>query len=159
MDEGAQQNRSRVVVAIVLGCGLLAAVLIVILAGGGGESEAAAADPECVEQWNDDEAIVAYGIHQFNGHGYERVQVLRITREAKPTDSESGLCAVVFAAQNLDPEPGARAQVLLDGKWTGIENLGNVDEQEIARLQTDAFGEVNASLTTDGRIAPNDGEG
>ena len=63
----------------------------------------------------DDEAMVAFGLHQFNGHGYERVEVLRVTQDGKPTDSESGICAVVFAARNLDPEPGARAQVQVDG--------------------------------------------
>jgi hypothetical protein len=156
VDEGAQQNRSRLIVAAVLGVGLLAAVLVVVLTGGGDESKAEAADTECVDDWNSDESMLAFGLHQFQGHGYERVEVLRLTQEAKPTTSEDGICAVVFAARNLDPEPGARAQVLLDGKWTGIENLGNVDDQEIAQLQADAFARVNASLTTDGRIEPND---
>ena len=159
MDEGAQESRSRLIVAAVLAVGLVAAVLVVVLAGGGGGSDAEAADSECIDDWNDDEAMISYGLHQFNGHGYERVEVLRITQDAKPTESESGICAVVFAAQNLDPEPGARAQVLVDDQWTGIESLGNVDEQEICRLQTDAFGRVNASLAADGRLSSNDPEG
>ena len=159
MDEEAQESRSRLIVAAVLAVGLAAAVVVVILAGGGGGSSAEAADTECIESWNDDEAMVAFGLHQFSGHGYERVQVLRLTEEAKPTTSEDGLCAAVFAAQNLDPEPGARVQVLVDGKWSGIESLGNVDDREIAQLQSDAFGQVNASLTRDGRLVANDGEG
>jgi hypothetical protein len=154
-----EHSRSRLIVIAVFAVGLVAAVLVVVLAGGGSESTAEAADSECVEDWNDDEAMVAFGLHQFNGHGYERVQVLRVTQEAKPTDSEDGICAVVFAAQNLDPEPGARAQVLVDGKWTGVESLGNVDEQEIAQLQSDAFSRVNASLSTDGRLTPNESAG
>jgi hypothetical protein len=157
--EGPPENRSRLIVAIVLGFGLVAAVLVVVLAGGGDESKAEAADSECVDDWNGDESMVAFGLHQFNGHGYERVEVLRVTQEAKPTDSEDGICAVVFAARNLDPEPGARAQVLVDDQWTGIENLGNVDDQEIAQLQADAFSRVNASLTTDGRLTPANVEG
>ena len=40
----------------------------------------------------------------------------------------------------------------VDGKWSGIESLGNVDDREIAQLQSDAIGQVNASLTTDGRL-------
>ncbi|HEX6115674.1 MAG TPA: hypothetical protein VFY99_01150 [Solirubrobacterales bacterium] len=165
MDEGpepserAGQDRPRLIVAAVLAVGLVAAVLVVVLAGGGGESDAEAADTECVDAWNDDEAMLAFGLHQFSGHGYERVEVLRVTEDGKPTSAESGTCAVVFAARALDPEPGARAQVLVDGKWTGIESLGNVDDREIAKLQAEAFARVNASLTTDGRIAPSEAQG
>lgn len=159
MDEAPDQSRTRLIVAAVLAVGLVAAVLVVVLAGSGGETETEEADAQCVEDWNNDEAMVAFGLHQFNGHGYERVEVLRVTQDGKPTDSESGICAVVFAARNLDPEPGARAQVQVDGKWTGIESLGNVDDQEIAGLQADAFSRVNASLSTDGRITPAQTEG
>jgi hypothetical protein len=152
--EQPEQNRTRLLVAIVLTAGLAIAVLVVVLAGAGGsETDAAEADPECIDDWNDDEAMVAYGLHQFNGHGYERVEVLRVTPDAKPTTGEGGICAVVFAAQNLDPEPGARAQILQDGRWTGIESLGNVDDQEIAQLQADAFSRVNASLAGDGTLS------
>jgi hypothetical protein len=155
VDEGSDRRRARIIVAIVLGAGLLVAVLVVVLAGSGGDgSEAAAADPECIDEWNGDETMLAFGLHQFSGHGYERVQVTRVTPDGEPTDSEDGLCAVIFAARALDPEPGARAQVLQDDKWTGLENLGNVDDQEIAKLQSDAFAAVNASLTTDGRLSP-----
>lgn len=154
-EPGAEQSRTRLFVAAVLAIGLVVAALVVVLAGSGGDGgDPAAADAECVEGWNDDEAMVAFGLHQFSGHGYERVEVLRLTSEGKPTDAEGGLCAVVFAARALDPEPGARAQVLLDGKWTGLESLGNIDDQEIAKLQADAFAGVNASLATDGRITP-----
>jgi hypothetical protein len=154
VDEGADRSRTRLFVAAVLAVGLVVAVLVVVLAGSGGDDGAAAeADAQCIEDWNDDEAMVAFGLHQFSGHGYERVEVLRLTSEGKPTDAETGLCAVVFAARALDPEPGARAQVLVDDKWTGLETLGNIDDAEIAKLQADAFTGVNASLTTDGRIA------
>jgi hypothetical protein len=155
VDEGSDQRRTRIFVAVVLGVGLLIAVLVVVLAGsGGGDTEAAAADQACVDDWNGDETMLAFGLHQFSGHGYERVQVVRLTPDGKPTDSEDGLCAVIFAARALDPEPGARAQVLQDDKWTGIENLGNVDDAEVAKLQSDAFAAVNASLTGEGRLAP-----
>jgi len=159
VDEGGHESRSRLIVAAVLVVGLVAAVLVVVLAGAGDDSQAEAADSQCVQEWNDDEEAIAFGLHQFSGHGYERVEVLRLTEEGKPTESESGLCAVVFAARSLDPEPGSRAQVLDDGRWTGIETLGNVDEREIARLQTDAFARVNASLEVEGRLTANDTEG
>jgi hypothetical protein len=154
VDEGADQSRARLFVAAVLAVGLVVAVLVVVLAGSGGGGGPAEADAQCIEDWNDDEAMVSFGLHQFSGHGYERVEVLRVTSEGKPTDSETGLCAVVFAARALDPEPGARAQVLVDGKWAGLESLGNIDDAEIAKLQADAFAGVNASLSTDGRITP-----
>jgi hypothetical protein len=154
VDEATGQNRTRALVAAILAGGLLIAILIVVLAGSSGGDTAEAADAECIDAWNDDEAMIGFGQHQFNGHGYERVEVLRVTEEGEPTDSADGLCAVVFAARALDPEPGARAQVLVDDKWAGLESLGNVDEREIAKLQSDAFADVNASLTTDGRLAP-----
>ena len=153
----SDQNRTRVFVAAVLGAGLVVAVLVVVLAGSGGDSEAAAADPACIDQWNGDDVMLAYGQHQFNGHGYERVQVTRVTRDGKVTESEDGLCAVVFAARALDPEPGARAQVFLDGKWTGFEALGNISDEQIAELQANAFSNVNASLTTDGQLQAAEG--
>jgi hypothetical protein len=154
--EQPEQNRTRLFVAIVLTVGLVIAVLVVVLAGaGGGGTDAPEADADCIEAWNEDEARVAFGLHQFNGHGYERVEVLRVTPDAKPATGDGGICAVVFAARNLDPEPGARAQVLVDDKWTGIESLGNVDDQEIAQLQADAFARVNASLATDGTLSAN----
>lgn len=157
--EGHERNRTRLFVAAVLGAGLIVAVLVVVLAGAGGSgTDVAEADPECVDAWNEDESMIAFGVHQFSGHGYARVEVLRVDSNARPVTGDGGTCAVVFAARNLDPEPGARAQVLLDGKWTGVENLGNVDDREIAKLQADAFGRVNASLTTDGRLAPAEGD-
>ena len=150
-------RRSRLVVAIVLGAGLVAGILIAVLAGGGG-GDAATADAACIEDWNADETMVAFGQHQFSGHGYERVQVLRVTDAGVPIDSESGMCAVVFAARALDPEPGARAQVLLDGRWTGFESLTDPPgDDEIAALQADAFSQVNASLTTEGRLTATSG--
>lgn len=154
MSEGPDQRRTRLYVAAVLAGGLLVAVLVVVLAGSGSGDSAEEADAECIEQWNDDEAIVAFGQHQFDGHGYERVEVLRVSEEGEPTEGGTGFCAVVFAARALDPEPGARAQVLIDGKWAGLESLGNVDEREIAELQSDAFAAVNASLSTDGTLVP-----
>ena len=138
--------------AVVLTAGLAVAVLVVVLAGGGGASEGGDADARCLDAWNGDQTAVGYGVHQFNGHGYDRVQVLRVDDTGAPTESEDGLCAVVFAAGQLDPEPGARAQVQLDGAWTGFEELSNADNRTIGELQSDAVAEANASLTTDGRL-------
>ena len=151
-EAGPTGERTRLYVLAVLAVGLLVGVLVVVLAGSGGGDDADTADAACVEEWNNDQTMVAFGQHQFGGHGYERVEVLRVSEEGVPTDSDSGLCAVVFAATALDPEPGARAQVQLDGTWTGFESLGKVTEAQIGKLQSDATAAVNASLTADGRI-------
>ena len=154
-EDAPAPNRSRLYVAAILSIGLLAGIIVVVLAGSGDEDAGAAADAACVEDWNADQTMVAFGQHQFGGHGYERVEVLRVDDAGLPTKSEGGNCAVVFAARALDPEPGARAQVLLDGTWTGFESLGGkITEEQIATLQADAFSAVNANLSADGRLAP-----
>lgn len=154
--ESATPNRARIYVAAVLAVGLTVAVAVVVLAGSRG-SDATTADARCIEAWNSDQTMIAFGQHQFGGHGYERVEVLRVTEDGRPADAENGLCAVVFAARALDPEPGARAQVQLDGRWTGFESLGQVTEQQISELQADAFAAVNANLTAEGRLTPTAG--
>jgi hypothetical protein len=151
VEAGSDPRRARVYVAAILAAGLAVAVAVVLLTGREA-SGAPEADPECVEAWNDDTAATAYGQHQFDGHGYELVQVLRVTDAGAPTDSDDGLCAVVFAATELDPEPGARAQVLLEGRWTGFEELTGVGDRDIGELQSDALAGTNASLTTSGTL-------
>jgi hypothetical protein len=152
LEAASDPRRARLYVAAVLTAGLAVAVLVVVLAGGGGASEGGDADARCLEAWNADQTAVGYGQHQFNGHGYDRVQVLRVDDSGAPTEDDDGLCAVVFAAGQLDPEPGARAQVLLKGTWTGLEALSGTNNRTIGELQSDAVAEANASLTTDGRL-------
>lgn len=137
--------------------GLAGAVAVVLLTGGGGETEANEPDAACVEAWNGDPAATAYGQHQFDGHGYDRVQVLRVSEAGAPTESPEGLCAVVFAATDIDPEPGARAQVLLEERWTGFEELQGVGDRDIGQLQSDAVAGANASLSTAGALVPQGG--
>lgn len=162
-DEGSapppapDSRRAAIYAAGVLLAGLAVVVVVVLLSGSDGSGEGGAADPACVEDWNSDRTQVAFGQHQFGGHGYERVQVLRVDGKGVPSDAENALCAVVFAATELDPEPGARAQVLLDGAWTGFESLSGVDERAIGRLQSDAVAGTNASLTSEGELVPQSG--
>ena len=95
---------------------LIAIVAVVALAGGGGDDERAEAPPECVRAWNSDPAAVAFGRHNYNGHGYEGALVTYLTDEAEEVDSaELGRCAVIFPAQALDPEPIAAGEVLQGG--------------------------------------------
>jgi hypothetical protein len=158
MNEGAGQprapdsRRAAIYAAGVLLAGLAVVIVVVLLAGSDDGREAGAADPACIEAWNSDETAVAFGEHQFGGHGYERVEVLRVDARGAPSDAEDAMCAVVFAAGELDPEPGARAQVLLDGTWTGFESLGGVDDRAIGQLQSDAVAGTNARLTAEGSL-------
>lgn len=151
-------RRAAIYAAGVLLAGLVVVVVVVVVLGGSdGGAESGAADPACIEDWNSDETAVGFGQHQFGGHGYERVQVLRVDAQGEPSDAEDALCAVVFAAAELDPEPGARAQVLLNGSWTGFETLGGVNDRAIGQLQSDAVAGTNASLSSEGELAPRSG--
>lgn len=149
--QGTDSRRAALYAAGVLLFGLAVVVVVVVLSGADG-GDPGAPDPACLEAWNSDETAVAFGQHQFGGHGYERVQVLRVDGSGAPTEAEDGMCGVVFAATELDPEPGARAQVLLDGSWTGFESLEGVTDRAIGRLQSDAVAGTNASLTSEGRL-------
>jgi hypothetical protein len=149
--------RAAIYAAAVLLAGLAVVVAVVVLSASDGGGDGGAADPACIEAWNSDETAVGFGQHQFGGHGYERVQVLRVDGGGAPSDAEDALCAVVFAATELDPEPGARAQVLLDGSWTGFESLGGVNDRAIGQLQSDAVAGTNARLTSEGELVAQPG--
>jgi hypothetical protein len=149
----SDSRRAALYAAGVLLAGLAVAVAVVLVSRSGGDTGGSAADPACIEAWNADQTAVSFGQHQFGGHGYERVQILRVDRSGTPTESEDGLCAVVVAATELDPEPGARAQVLLQGSWTGFESLEDVNDRAIGQLQSDAVAGTNATLSAEGTLA------
>jgi len=154
-EEPEQSNSARLIVAIVLGVGLAAAVLVVVLGGsGGGDDSKAGADEACIDDWNSDEEQVAFGLHQFQGHGYSAVQVTRVAEDGELTDDEDETCAVIFAKDPLQPEqePGAGARVQLEEGWSGFESLGPVTSEEITQLQGEAVTNENATLTTEGRL-------
>jgi hypothetical protein len=62
---------SRLLFAAGAGVVLVAGVAIIALSGGGTKREAVALDARCVEWWNEDDAALAYGRHNFNFHRYE----------------------------------------------------------------------------------------
>lgn len=154
---GSESRRAALYAAAIMLAGLSIVVVVVVVSSSESGGDASAADPACLEAWNSDETAVGFGQHQFGGHGYERVQVLRVDGSGTPTEAEDGMCGVVFAATELDPEPGARAQVLLDGSWTGFESLGGVNDRAIGQLQSDAVAGTNATLTSDGRLIAQEG--
>src|SRR5688500_16895871 len=140
------EGRGRLVFAGALAAGLLVVVLVVALTRSGGSS-ADPADPDCVSAWNDDPAAVSLGVHQFSGHGYELVQIARLDQAGEPTDS--GDCAVVFAATTLDAELGAAAQFLGEQGWRPLSERPGITPERLGELQSEANDEVNASLGDD----------
>jgi hypothetical protein len=152
-----QGSRARLVLAGVLAVALVGAVLLVpLLVSGGGKQAAGAApaDPRCIEAWNSDHITQLLGTHLAIAHLYTRVEVVRLDDSGGPAASGTGNCAVVFASPRLDPEPGAAAQILLEGKWTPVSGLPGVDSQQLGTLQSEALSRANATLDTHGRLAP-----
>jgi hypothetical protein len=121
----------------------------VVLSGGESGPEAAAPPPGCIERWNSDPAARAFGIHNYGAHRYTRVQMLLLDDRGRP--SERGDCGVVFAAQSLDPEPGAAAQVRVGGQWVAVVGRGTTEEQ-VGVLQSQALENANATLGPAGTI-------
>ena len=72
-----------------------------------------------------------------------------------PAAGEDGVCAVIFGALQLDTEPVAAGEVLVDRIWRPLALQQGVDINRVAELQTIAYGESNASLNTEGRLVPN----
>lgn len=137
------------------GAGALAlTVAIVLLTGGGEASESAAKAPSrCVQAWNDDREALAYGVHNFGTHGYQRVRVTMLSETGEePAAGRPGVCAVLFGALELDSEPVAAGQLLLEGVWQPLSLVPGTDINRIAELQTIAYGNPNASLSGEGAL-------
>jgi hypothetical protein len=142
---------------IIVGAGLALVVLVAVVAltgtGGGSDARAEVPPQRCLAAWNDDPDAVAFGLHNYGSHGYERVLVTELTEAAtEPAEGEPALCAVVFGALTLDAEPFAAGQLLIDGRWTPIANQPEVELPRLAELQAIAAGDPNASLDAEGEI-------
>ena len=61
-----------------------------------------------------------------------------------------GECAVVFAAEQLDPEPVAAGQIQLDGEWVPLSSL--LEPAALAELQSAAVDGANATVTAEGDL-------
>ena len=154
--EPEQNTRARALIAIgaLAGFGVLIAGILV-LGGASDDPHAAAAPAECVELWNGDEQALSTGAHNASAHGYSRVRVAYADASATElSDSpvEGGGCIVIFAAQALDPEPEAAAEIHLEGGWTPLSTRAEPDR--LAELQSDALSSANAGLSADGRVTP-----
>ena len=130
-------------------------IVIAVLNGGGDGGQSEPAYTACVDEWNGDDAAVSLGRHQSGGHGYSQVQVLRLTPDASATaEGASGECAVIFAAQALDPEASSAAQIHSEQGWRPVEGLPGGTQDRLVELQTGAVTESNAEIGDDGLIAP-----
>jgi hypothetical protein len=137
---------------------LLAGIVVAALALGGGDEELTPVPAECVAAWNGDAAATSYGRHNFNFHRYEGALVTYLSETAVEVDSaEQGLCAVIFPAEALDPEPIAAGQVRQAGEWFPISTLPGVELTRVGELQVTAAGAPNTILDQRGEIVPLDG--
>jgi hypothetical protein len=153
MEASASSARGRLAIA-----GGAAALLIVIVAvaalgsGGGDDEGSASAPPECVRAWNADPAAVEFGRHNYTSHGYSGALVTYLTERAEEADAADGLCAVIFPAQALDPEPIAAGEVLRADSWIPLSELEGVELSRVGELQVLAAGSPNASLSDSGEL-------
>jgi hypothetical protein len=157
VESGDTLARGRIAIAVVAAV-VLAAVVVVIVGGGGGgggdERSVAGLPSECVDKWNSDPAAIAFGRHNFNGHGYEAALVTYLTKAGDEVPSaDEGLCAVIFPSQVLDPEPVAAGEVVLAGEWTPISVLPDVELNRVAELQVIAAGDPNTRLESTGELS------
>ena len=150
-DDAGAGARRRLAVAALVAALFGALILIVVVARSG--SGKGSAPSECVESWNRDESASAVGRHSYASHRYQNAEVryLSARGEMVPADARSALCAVVFPAETLDPEPTAAAYIRR-GDWVSLGELG-VDTDRLAELQREAVTGFNASVRPDGTLS------
>ena len=138
------------------GAVLLAGLIAVILLGSSapsGEGGAAPAPDDCLKAWNSDQQAIDFGRHNSVAHGYSDVEVGYMSNGGSPqlsADPGAGECAVVFAANQLDPEHLAAGQIQVEGQWVPLSN--SLDPAALAELQSAAVGGANAIVTPQGNL-------
>ncbi|HEY7151968.1 MAG TPA: hypothetical protein VH391_09830 [Solirubrobacterales bacterium] len=150
------RRRAALAGALVLGA-LLIAIVITISSGSSSSGDAGWGDAQlprgCLKAWNSDVVALNYGVHNSISHGYEDVQVGYMPRSGSAllsNDPDAGRCAVVFAANQLDPERQAAGQVHLGEEWVPLSRL--VGLRELAQLQGAAVRQANAKVTEYGKL-------
>ena len=150
MEAGAKQEGRPW--AAVAGAVLLLIAGIVVAVVLRDSEEAAAAPAECVDAWNESGAVVSLGRHQYDGHGYNRVQITRLDPGSLVTGNGESDCAVIFPARLLDPEPIAAGLVLPGERWMPVAQLPGVELTELGELQAAALDATNGALLKEGEI-------
>jgi hypothetical protein len=131
----------------------LTAVLVLAGSSGSDDGTSAPAPSKCLKAWNFDQQALDFGRHNSVAHGYSEVQIGYMPREGSANlsaDASAGQCAVVFAANELDPEELAAGQIHGDGGWVPLSGL--LEPAELAELQSTAVGGANATLTSQGEL-------
>ncbi len=135
---------------------LLAGLTAIILTSSGSSSEEGTAAPaplRCLKAWNSDSQAIAFGRHNSVSHGYIDVQVGLMPQEGSTSLSSkpgAGECAVVFAAEQLDPEALAAGEIHDQRQWLPLSTL--LEPEELAELQSAAVDGANATVTEEGEL-------
>jgi hypothetical protein len=150
----ADRRRILAAVSALAGFGVIVAIVLIVAGGNDSSSASSPAPRECVEAWNNDRDALAFARHNSIFHNYQRAQVgyLVLDGEATVSGDAGGECTVVFARNQLDPEPVAAGQVLRDEVWTPLAEVTDINT--VARLQSEAFDGANAEPTPEGEIVP-----
>ena len=138
--------------AAVAGAALLLIAGIVVAVVLRDSEETSAAPAECVDAWNESRAAVSLGRHQYDDHGYNRVQITRLDPDSLVTGNGERDCAVIFPARLLDPEPIAAALVLPGERWIPVAQQPGVELSELGELQAAALDATNGALLREGEI-------
>jgi hypothetical protein len=146
-------SRARLGVAVAAAVLLAGLIAVILLASSSGPSEggAAPAPDECLKAWNSDPQAIGFGRHNSLSHGYSDVEVGYMPKEGSAnlsTEPDVGECAVVFAANQLDPEPVAAGQIHVERRWVPLSD--SHEPADLAELQSAAVGEANATVTRKG---------
>jgi len=136
---------------------LLAGLVAIIVTSSGSSSDddggGAPAPRRCLTAWNSDSEALAFGRHDSISHGYTDVQVGYMPEEGATSLSntpEQGDCAVVFAANQLDPEAEYVGQIYVTGEWVPLSGL--LEPFDLADLQDAAVDGANATVTSAGKL-------
>jgi hypothetical protein len=149
----APRARLGVVVAAALLLAGLTAVLVLAGSSGSGDGASVPAPRKCLKAWNFDQQALVFGRHNSIAHGYTEVEVGYMPREGSASlsaEASAGQCAVIFAANELDPEELAAGQIHGDGGWLPLSGL--LEAADLAELQSAAVGGANATLTSQGEL-------
>jgi len=137
---------------------LLAGLVAIIVTSSGSSSDddgggGAPAPRRCLTAWNSDSEALAFGRHDSISHGYTDVQVGYMPEEGATSLSSEpvgGDCAVVFAADQLDPETEYVGQIYVTGEWVPLSGL--LEPFDLADLQDAAVDGANATVTSEGKL-------
>lgn len=161
MSEHRQGTRGRLGFAV--GAAFLLAVVIgVVVATGSSDGEPEITD-ECILAWNEDPvAALESGAHAYDSHGYRATLVTRVDADGnvlesagddEAPDDPDARCAVIFAAPELDFEPGFGVFLFEDGLWRSIVLAERFKVEQVEELQAEALPVTNSTLLPSGKLA------